>query len=273
MKKNVSVIEKITFENIKSQVLKNAYGNDDTFIARLDPRTLFIWYLFFGIFPWLIHDYRILAGLFLFVVVTTKLTKTVPLVLIVFCIGVFSETGFLFLFTILFGGDFSALAPILKLTLKIAVISLASITTFSGMDPDKLGNGMIAIGIPDQFSFSVSYGYRILPILMEEYQNILLSHRLRGARPAANGVSGKAKWLIYQIKIMIQSFYPLMLNMAKRSRTTVEALEIKGYSQSLKNPAIRKMKLSTLGFKAVDYVFLAVSLLYFTAVCFFAGQI
>ena len=31
------------------------------------------------------------------------------------------------------------------------------------------------------------------------------------------------KYLIYQVKIIMQSFYPLMLNTAKRSRTTVEA--------------------------------------------------
>ncbi len=33
---------------LRNQVLKNAYGNDDTVIARLDPRILLAWYLFFG---------------------------------------------------------------------------------------------------------------------------------------------------------------------------------------------------------------------------------
>ena len=35
------------------------------------------------------------------------------------------------------------------------------------------------------------------------------------------------RYLIYQVKIIMQSFYPLMLNTTKRSRTTVEALELR----------------------------------------------
>ena len=42
--------------------------------------------------------------------------------------------------------------------------------------------------------------------------------------PAHETFGGKVRYLIYQVKIIMQSFYPLMLNTAKRSRTTVEAL-------------------------------------------------
>lgn len=87
------------------------------------------------------------------------------------------------MFTLLFGGSLSAVMPLLKLTLKIAVVSLAAIVAFAGMDPDKLSNGLMAIGLPEKFSFSVSYAYRILPILMEEYQSILLSYKIRRGPP------------------------------------------------------------------------------------------
>jgi len=46
-----------------------------------------------------------------------------------------------------------------------------------------------------------------------------------------------------------------MLNTAKRSRTTVEALELKGYRHSLTNPAVRKIRLSSLKFTASDAYF------------------
>ena len=54
----------------------------------------------------------------------------------------------------------------------------------------------------------------------------------------------------------MQSFYPLMLNTAKRSRTTVEALEIRGYRNAATNKAVKRMKLATL--KAVSYTHLDV---------------
>ena len=37
-------------------------------------------------------------------------------------LGVFSQTGYLFLVTLLFGGDASAIAPLLVLTLKVATV-------------------------------------------------------------------------------------------------------------------------------------------------------
>ena len=179
-----NILDKVSIAYLRNQVLKNAYGNDDTPIAKLDPRVLLLWYCFFGIVPWFIHDIPMLLAFFVFVVVTTKLAKIAPLVLFLFCIGVFSQTGYLFLVSLFFGGNLSTLAPVLLMTLKVAIVSLASITVFSGLDPDRLANGLLWFGCPEQFSFSISFGYRILPILMEEFQNILLSYKLSGKPPA-----------------------------------------------------------------------------------------
>lgn len=257
-----NILDKVSIAYLRNQVLKNAYGNDDTPIAKLDPRVLLLWYCFFGIVPWFIHDIPMLLAFFFFVVVTTKLAKIAPLVLFLFCIGVFSQTGYLFLVSLFFGGNLSTLAPVLLMTLKVAIVSLASITVFSGLDPDRLANGLLWFGCPEQFSFSISFGYRILPILMEEFQNILLSYKLRGKTPTHDTFLGKIKYLFYQVKIIIVSFYPLMLNTAKRSRTTVEALELKGYRYAVKNPAVRRIKLSSLVIKKGDIFFAGISILW-----------
>ena len=42
-----NILDKISIDYLRNQVLKNAYGNDDTVIARRDPRILLVWYLFF----------------------------------------------------------------------------------------------------------------------------------------------------------------------------------------------------------------------------------
>ena len=74
-------------------------------------------------------------------------------------------------------------------------------------------------------------------MLMEEFQNVLLSYRLRGNPP-------------------------LMLNTAKRSRTTVEALELRGYRYAAVNKEVKKLKLSSLKVGYNDLMFLAISLLF-----------
>lgn len=257
-----NILDKFSMDFLRNQVLKNAYGNDDTVIAKLDPRILIGWYLFFGLVPWFSNNVIFLAGSFILVVVTTVLAKVAGLVLFLFMLGVFSQTGYMFIVSLFFGGNVETVVPLLVLTLKVATVSLASVTVFSGLDPDKLSNGLMWFGCPERLSFSISYAYRMLPMLMEEFQNVLLSYRLRGKAPETTGFIGKIKYLIYQIKVMIHSFYPLMLNTAKRSRTTVEALEMKGYRYAAANKEVKKMKLSSLKVTYDDMLFLAISFLW-----------
>ncbi|MEY8353907.1 hypothetical protein AALB39_11180 [Lachnospiraceae bacterium 54-53] len=148
-----NILDKFSMDFLRNQVLKNAYGNDDTVIAALDPRILMVWYLFFGLVPWFSGNVVFLLGYFVLVAATTVLARVAGLVLVLFCAGVFSQTGYLLAATFLFGGNASAVAPLLILTLKVATVSLASVTVFSGLDPERL-------------SFSISYSYRMLPVLM-----------------------------------------------------------------------------------------------------------
>lgn len=261
-----NILDKFSIDFLRNQVLKNAYGNDDTVIAALDPRILLAWYLFFGIVPWFSHDVIFLLGCFIFVTITTLLARVAGLVLLLFGVGIFSQTGYLLLVTFLFGGDSSAIMPLLLMTLKVATVSLASITVFSGLDPDRLSNGLMWYGCPERLSFSISYAYRMLPVLMEEFQEVLLSYKLRGNPPLTEGIIGKIRYFIYQIKIIMHAFYPLMLNTAKRSRTTVEALEMKGYRYAASNKEVKKMKLSVLKIRYDDLSFLAVSFLWVSIV-------
>lgn len=264
MKKKLSenILDKFSIDFLRNQVLKNAYGNDDTVIARLDPRILLVWYLFFGLVPWFVNNLWFLMACFLLVIVTTVLARVAGLVLLLFAVGVFTQTGYLLVVSFLFGGDASTIVPLLILTLKVATCSLASVTVFSGLDPDRLSNGLMWYGCPERLSFSISYAYRILPMLMEEFQNILLSFRMRGNPPAHERFWGKVKYLFYQVKVVMHAFYPLMLNTAKRSRTTVEALEIKGYRYAAVNKAVKKMKLAALKVTYNDLLLLAISFLW-----------
>lgn len=257
-----NILDKLSMDFLRNQVLKNAYGNDDTFIAKLDPRVLLVWYLVFALVPWFVDRLPFLLGAFLLVAVTTVMARVAGLVLLLFVVGVFSQTGYLFVVSLLFGGNAETIVPLLILTLKVATVSLASVTVFSGLDPDRLSNGLMWFGCPERLSFSISYAYRMLPMLMEEFQNVLLSYRLRGNAPDSSGFTGKVRYLIYQIRVIIHAFYPLMLNTAKRSRTTVEALEIKGYRNAAVSPEVKKLKLASLKVGYDDMLFVAVSFLW-----------
>lgn len=129
-----NILDKLSMDFLRNQVLKNAYGNDDTFIASLDPRILLVWYVFFALVPWFANSLPFLLGCFLIVTVTTIMARVAGLVFGLFVLGVFSQTGYLFVISLLFGGNGETLLPLLILTLKVAAVSLASVTVFSGLD-------------------------------------------------------------------------------------------------------------------------------------------
>lgn len=260
---------KISIERIQLELMNTAYGSGHAALSRLDPRCMLIWYLFFAIAPWFISNITVLAGLFLMMVVTTILSRVTPFIIVILCLGLIGQVGWLFVVSLFFGGDVGSALPLLKLTLKLSVVSLASITVFSGMDPEKISDGLLALGMPAAFSFSLSYGYRILPVLFEEFRHVLLSYRLRGKAPEHPGF---LYWRLaaYYMKLLMLSFFPLMLATAKRSRTTVEALETRGFSYGMKNPAAKKLKLSHLTLSARDAVFLTGTAAY-TALLFWFG--
>ena len=76
-----NILDKFSMDFLRNQVLKNAYGNNDTVIAAMDPRILIAWYLFFGIVPWFVSDIPFLMGSFLLVMATTLLAHVAGLVL------------------------------------------------------------------------------------------------------------------------------------------------------------------------------------------------
>ena len=88
-----NILDKVSIDFLRNQVLKNAYGNDDTVIAGMDPRMLLVWYLFFGLVPWFVDDIPFLLGCFCLVALTTKLARVAGMVLFLFVLGVFSQTG------------------------------------------------------------------------------------------------------------------------------------------------------------------------------------
>lgn len=262
--------EKISVERIKVELLRTAYGHSLTFLSRFDPRILIAWYSFFAIAPWFIHNKVVLLGMLLPIAILTYTSKPSVLVLLVLALGLVSDAAYMLVVSLLFGGGLSAAWALSTLTLKLLIITLASIAIFSSMDPEKLSDGLLSLGMPAQFSFGVAYGYRMLPILIEEYNNILYSYRLRGKAPERKGFIGW-RMIVYTGKLSILAFYPLILNTAKRTRTTVEALEVKGFTYAMKDPKVKKIKLSYLKICTRDYIFIAVSVLYLSLLFYF-GQ-
>ena len=253
--KENSVLEKmsnfLTVENIKYEIMRTAYGNPDSILNGVDARALIIWYLGFCIVPWFFYDLKILIGLFILTAIFAVLCKVSPLIIGLMAFGVVTSTLATTIVVMFFGGNFDSFLSLMTVTLKLLIVSLATISIFTSMDPEELGDALRRFGLPAKFCFSISYGYRVLPMLIDEYNAIFNSFRLRGMRPTEKKYGGlNIVW--YYVQIVLISFYPMLLNTAKRVKVSVEALETKGFSRSLKSRKVMRLKSAYMKFTFRD---------------------
>lgn len=237
--------ERLSIDYFKREILKTTYGTRPSLIARLDPRTLFAWYLVFAIAPWLTYNRVVLVGVVAITALAALITRVSGLILFLLGFGMASQAVSLFVTVLIFGGDLTAFWAISTLVLKLLTVSLASVAAFAGLDPERLSDGLLAMGMPMQISFGVSYAFRIIPVLIDEYQSVFNALRLRTRSPERAGPFGLRR-IAYWFRLVLRAFYPMMLNTAKRTRTTVEGLELRGFTYVLSHPDARALRVAGL---------------------------
>lgn len=262
----------LSVEWVRLELLRTAYSTRGGLFARMDPRMVIAWYAILAIAPWLTHDVPVLIGLFLLGVASVALARVGPLVLGLFIIGLGGNVLGLFLASVLFGGDLGTLVALAELNLKLGAVSMASMAAFVSLDPEKLSDGLLALRAPELLAFGVSYGYRMLPILVDEYVTVFEGQRLRHAPPASRGLFGWRTVLQWCV-LAVTAFYPIMLNTAKNVRTTVEALETRGFTYGSDSPDGRRLRLAHLRITALDVAVVAATAAVVVAIFVTAPQV
>ncbi|SLM99940.1 energy-coupling factor transporter transmembrane component T family protein [Brevibacterium yomogidense] len=261
----------ISVEWIKLELMRAAYATRGGTFSRMDPRMVLLWYAVMAIVPWFTHNLTVLAGLFLLNAVAVILARVGPLLLFLFVFGIGMEAIYILAAAWLFGGDLGTLYALSELTLKLGAISMASMAAFVSLDPEKLSDALLALRAPALLAFAVSYGYRMLPILVEEFNTVFDNYRLRSAPPRRAGFLG-VNHLYRWVRMAILSFYPIFLNTALSVRTTVEALETRGLTYATVDDRGRRIRLGYLKVRPLDILVLTVSILLVVAV-FVTGQL
>ena len=231
----------LSVEWVKLELIRTAYATRGGLFARMDPRMVLAWYLMLAVVPWLTHNITTIAALFAITAISAAFARVGPLVLGLFLFGFVTDFVYAFVAAWFFGADAHTAVALAEVTLKLATVSLASIAAFVSLDPEELSTGLLAMRAPSLLAFGVSYGYRMMPILFEEFGTVFTGLRLRSA-PGKRGFLGLRalwRWGTYAV----QAFYPIFLNTAKSVRTTVESLETRGFTAD-RGRALRVSRLS-----------------------------
>ena len=261
----------LSMEWVRLELLRTAYSTRGGLFATMDPRMVLGWYVLLALVPWFTHNLTVLLVLFALGVVSVALARVGPLVLGLFVIGLGADIVTLFIASFLFGGNLETLVALAELNLKLGAVSMASMAAFVSLDPEKLSDALLSLRAPELLAFGVSYGYRMLPILVDEYVTVFEGQRLRHAPPPTRGILGWRVILQWCV-LAVTAFYPIMLNTAKNVRTTVEALETRGFTYGANNPRGRTLRLAYLKVSALDVAVLAATVLAVVAAFWLGGQ-
>ncbi|WP_029067896.1 energy-coupling factor transporter transmembrane component T family protein [Jonesia quinghaiensis] len=261
----------LSVEWVKLELIRTAYATRGGLFSTMDPRMVVMWYLVLAIVPWFTHNLTVLAGLFVLGCISVGLARVGPLLLGLFVFGLIVETFYVFIAAWLFGGDTQTVIALVELTLKLGAVSLASMAAFVSLDPEKLSDAMLAFRMPQMITFGVSYGYRMLPILIEQFATVFEGYRLRSAPVENKGFLGW-RMITQWCRLTVLSFYPIFLNTAKSVRTTVESLEARGFTYAAVDGRGRQIRLAYLRLTAKDWAVMAVTLALIAGVFWFGAQ-
>ena len=255
-------LDKLSLEYVMRQLMKGTLADRKTFVSQLDERVLLVWQAFFSLAPFIVKDLKLLIFFFILVAVVAFLSHVTLLVFLIFVLSVMEKFAHIFIVSLFFGGNADTLLPVLILMLKTATVSLSAVAVYTTMNPQRLALALEYFHFPMWLVLSISLGYRMLPVVMGEYTSILTIYRERENMPERNGVRSSVRWFVCQIKILIFSFYPLMLNTAKRARTLGEVMEVRGYYEGMDNKNSKQLRFSKLKITKKDVLFLCISTLW-----------
>ncbi|MBO0608317.1 energy-coupling factor transporter transmembrane component T family protein [Myceligenerans salitolerans] len=265
-------LDRLSVDWVTLELMRVAYATRGGFLAVRDPRAVVWWYVIGALAPWFTYDVGVLAVLFAAALAAALAARIGPLLLGLFLLGIVGDLVYLLVMLLILREDPAAIGALVLPVLKLGTVSLVSMAAFASLDPEKISDALLAMRAPEILGFAVSYGYRMIPVLVDEFRTIVDGHRLRGAPPRGPGFLG---WrpVVRLGTILVRSFYPLVLNTAKRTRTTVEALETRGFTAAGSvGGAGRALRLARLRFTAADAALLAATLAV-VALAYWAGGI
>src|SRR5699024_6995935 len=119
----------LNIETIKLELIKTAFGKPDVYLAKIDVRVLIFWYLVVSLLPWFTFNKTILLAIIIYTSMLAIFSRVSPLILSLLGIGIITELFTIIILSAFFGGgSLEAVMPLLTLSMKIFIMSIASVS-------------------------------------------------------------------------------------------------------------------------------------------------
>jgi energy-coupling factor transport system permease protein len=233
------------------------FKRKNTFIHRLDPRTLIYYVIVTTIISLLFQQLIPMIIIFLMLIpplLVARITREwlvslkgfIFLILIIFLINVF------------FGTSDSPHPTTFALSMVFRLLAL--VTTFAlffqTVHPDDLGQAIVKLGLPYELAWAINTAYRYVPTLARETQQIIDAQMSRG-------IEFQKGNFLKRMKNYIPLIVPLFISAIKRAWKLAEAMDSKAWGAAKKRSFLYELHMST-----VDYLSIALITIVFIFVIF-----
>lgn len=233
------------------------FKRKDTFIHHLDPRTLMYFVILTSIL--ILQFQQLIPVVIIFVAL-------VPLLFVARIIRewLVSLKGFIFLILIIFFINvfFSPVNNPHPTTFALSMIFrlLALVTSFAvffqTVHPDDLGQALVKLGMPYEFSWAITTAYRYVPTLAKEAQQIIDAQMSRG-------IEFQKGNFLKRIRNYIPLIVPLFISAIKRAWKLAEAMDSKAWGAAKKRTFLYELQMSP-----VDYIIIVIVTIIFIFVIY-----
>lgn len=233
------------------------FKRKNTFIHHLDPRTLLYFVILTSIL--ILQFQQLIPVVIIFVAI-------IPLLFVARIIRewIVSLKGFIFLILIIFFINvfFSPANNSHPTTFALSMIFrlLALVTTFAlffqTVHPDDLGQALVKLRMPYEFSWAITTAYRYVPTLAKEAQQIIDAQMSRG-------IEFQKGNFLKRIRNYIPLIVPLFISAIKRAWKLAEAMDSKAWGAAKKRTFLYELQMSTM-----DYVIIIIITIVFISVIY-----
>ncbi len=233
------------------------FKRKDTFIHHLDPRTLLYFVVltsiiilqFQQLIPVVIIFFALIPLLFIARIIhewLVSLKGFIFLILIIFIINVF------------FGSSNNPHPTTFALSMVVRLLALvtAFAVFFQTVHPDDLGQALVKLGLPYEFSWAITTAYRYVPTLAREAQQIIDAQMSRG-------IEFQKGNFLKRIKNYIPLIVPLFISAIKRAWKLAEAMDSKAWGAAKKRTFLYELQMSP-----VDYIIIVFVTIVFAVVIY-----
>jgi energy-coupling factor transport system permease protein len=133
---------------------------------------------------------------------------------------------------LLFGtGPVGALA----LGLRVLAVALVSVLAFASIDPTELADALVQhVRVPARFAIGALAAFRLLPLLAQEWELLVLARRARGIEAGRNPV--------VRLRLFASTMFALLVGAIRRGTRLATAMDARGFGGGSRRSMARRSR-------------------------------